>query len=403
MSTELKREYLEILRSRYRAASRKNRSQIIDELIANTGFHRKSAIRSLRQGLRAKRPGWGRPKRYSDSCVYALRKIWRASEQMCSKKLVRLMSAWLGKCPEIPSEVKTELLRMSASSIDRYLRKYRAIEQRKRHTGTRPGSRLFRQIIPLKSLGNIAPCAGYLEVDTVAHCGGNMAGDFIWSLTITDTFSGWTENRAVWGKHSKLIHAAIEDIERSLPFEILSFNCDNGSEFLNHRLVEYFSVGNPGPRGERKRFVMTRSRSYRKNDNCHVEQKNWTSVRQLFGYERLEFPELVPLMNDIYRVQGRFKNFWIPQFKLKSKLRVGTKIKKTYHKPETPYHRLLADPQMQAHSKTELTRIYESLNPFELAERKEALLADFFRMKQRLQSGNQPAPNPGHQTLSLVR
>lgn len=403
MSIELKREYLEILRSRYRESGRKGRSQILDELVANTRMHRKSAIRCLRQGMRPKRQGWGRPKAYTSNCVFALRKIWRASEQMCSKKLRKLMPNWLLHFPELPREVRAELLRMSASSIDRYLRKYRAIENRKRHTGTRPGSRLFRQVIPLKSLENIAACAGHLEADTVAHCGGNMAGDFIWSLTITDTFSGWTENRAVWGKSAKNVHAAIEDIERSLPFEILSFNCDNGSEFLNHRLVEYFSIGTPKPQGgERKRFVMTRSRSYRKNDNAHVEQKNWTSVRQLFGYERLEFQELIPKMNEIYRVQGLFKNFWIPQFKLKSKIRVGAKIKKTYHSPETPYHRLLADPQVPDLSKQKLTRIYETLNPFKLGEQKEALLADFYRLKQKLQSENY-APNPERPSLHLVR
>jgi hypothetical protein len=402
MSTELKREYLEILRSRYRGGSRKTRGQIIDELVANTGMHRKSAIRSLRSGMRAQRPCWGRSKLYSPSCIFALRKIWKASDQMCSKKITRMMPSWVIHFPEIPDSVKLELLKMSASSMDRYLRKYRALEQRRKNTGTRPGSKLFRHVIPLKSLGNFASCAGYLEADTVAHCGGNMAGDFIWSLTITDTFSGWTENRAVWGKNAKNIHEAIEDIERGLPFEIISFNCDNGTEFLNHRLVEYFAKGNYGPNGERRRFAMTRSRSYRKNDNCHVEQKNWTSVRQLFGYERLEFKELLPIMNEIYKVQGLFKNFWIPQFKLKSKVRIGAKIKKTYHVPETPYSRLMKDPTVSDESKKNLSRIYSTLNPFKLRERKEALLADFFKLKQRLQSSHQ-APDPHRPNLSLVR
>jgi len=221
-----------------------------------------------------------------------------------------------------------------------------------------------------------------------------MAGDFIWSLTITDTYSGWTENRAVWGKTAKSVHEAIEEIENGLPFEIKSLNCDNGSEFLNHRLVEYFSVGNQGPTGERKRFVMTRSRSYHKNDNAHVEQKNWTSVRQIFGYERLEFRELIPLMNEIYKVQSLFSNFWIPQFKLKSKVRVGTKIKKAYHPPATPYQRLLDDPSVAQEAKDKLTAIYGTLNPFDLRERREALLASFFRLKRELQLAKE-SPLPG--------
>jgi hypothetical protein len=385
MSIELRREYLEILRSRYRGADKRTRSQIIDELVLNTGIHRKSAIRRLRKGMRPKRAGWGRKKSFSSECICLLRRIWRASDQQCSKKLKLMMAAWIGKLGETPEVLSKELQRMSPASIDRYLKPFRVIEKRKRNSGTRPGCRSLRQVIPMKNLGNIAPCAGHLEADTVAHCGGNMAGDFIWSLTITDTFSGWTENRAVWGKGAKNVHEAIEDIERNLPFDIQSLNVDNGSEFLNHRLVEYFSSGNRGPNGIRERFVMTRSRSYKKNDNAHVEQKNWTHVRQIFGYERFEFKDLLPLMNEIYKVQNIFSNFWIPQFKLKSKVRVGAKIKKTYHPPATPYHRLLADPSVSEESKSKLTAIYDATNPFELRERREALLASFFRMKRELQ------------------
>jgi hypothetical protein len=400
MSIALRREYLEILRSRYRGANRRGRSQIIDELVLNTGLHRKSAIRCLRHSLRPKRPGWGRKKLYSPDCIQLLRRIWKLSDQLCSKKLKCVLPDWIQRLGAVPRALAEEVCRMSAASIDRYLGPYRAFERRKSNTGTRPGSRIFRQVIPLKSLGNIAPCAGYLEADTVAHCGGNMAGDFIWSLTITDTFSGWTENRAVWGKHSKNVFEAIEDIENCLPFELRSINVDNGSEIMNHRLVEYFQQGG---KKKRERFVMTRSRSYRKNDNAHVEQKNWTHVRQIFGYERFEFKEMLPIMNEVYKVQNQLTNFFHPQFKLKSKVRVGTKIKKTYHAPETPYRRLLADPKLPQEQKDKLTALFNILNPLDLRERREALLAYFFRLKRELQSnqeskdsGPSESPSPGN-------
>lgn len=387
MGHKLKVEYIEFLRLRYRTASKKARSQIISELCTNAGIHRKSAIRSLRQGM-SRRKNAGRKKVYSPEVIAGLKKIWIASDQMCSKNLKAAMPVWISKLA-VEDELSKQLLKISPASIDRHLKPYKVIYRRGRRAGTKPG-KLLKHMIPIKSLGNIPDRAGHVEADTVAHCGGTLLGDFIWSLTFTDTFSGWTENRAVWGKHAKNVHAAIEDIEGKLPFDILSFNCDNGSEFLNHRLVEYFSEGG-GPK-LRKRFVMSRSRSYHKNDNAHVEQKNWTHVRQLFGYERFEFKELLPLMNEVYRVQNLLTNFFHPQMKLKSKVRVGNKYKKKYDDPKSPYTRLMLDPHVPEESKQKLTSIFNSLNPFKLREQREELLTDFFKLKRKLQSNNQSHP-----------
>jgi len=210
-----------------------------------------------------------------------------------------------------------------------------------------------------------------------------MAGDFIFSLTVTDEKCGWTENRGCLGKCAKNVLPAIESVHQALPFELVAINVDNGSEFLNSRVYEYFLL-----LAERKviPFPMTRSRPYRKNDNCHVEQKNWTHVRQLFGYDRLDDKELLPLMNEIYRIHNLIQNYFVPQFKLKSKVREGSKIKKTYDDPKTPYQRLLEDPYVSDEQKRKLRETYATLNYFDLQSEKEELLARFEELKKELKS-----------------
>jgi hypothetical protein len=283
----------------------------------------------------------------------------------------------------VDASVVEELRSISPASIDRYLRQYRSIERRRGNTLTRPGSRIYRQLVPLKSLGNVAPSVGYLQADTVSHGGGAVAGEFIWSLTMTDERTGWTENQGFLGKASKRVLPAIQAAHAALPFDLIVINVDNGTEFLNSRVIEFFQF-----LAEERSipFPMTRSRAYRKNDNCHVEQKNWTAVRQLFGYERLDSPELLPLMNEIYRVQGLISNFFVPQYKLKSKVRVGGKVRKTYDKPKTPYERLLEDPTFPEERKQKLREKYESLNYFDLLREREELLAHFEQLKKELRS-----------------
>lgn len=397
MSEQTKREYIAILRQRYFAdTSRRSRNLIISELCANTGMHRKSAIRCLRDPLKQKmrtRSGRGRKRIYSPDLVPVLKFIWAKSGQMCSKNLKQALPEWSAALP-LPTEIRCQLSKLSPSTIERILKPHKVIYRRRRRSGTKPGT-LLKNMIPIKTLGNIVDRAGHLEADTVAHCGGSLMGEFIWTLTMTDRFTGWTENRGVWGKSAKNVHEALEDIENNLPFEILSFNSDNGSEFLNQRIVEYFQVG--GPRN-RSRFVMTRSRSYHKNDNCHVEQKNWTHVRQVFGYQRFEFKELLPLMNEIYRIHNLWSNFFIPQQKLKSKVRIEAKIKKKYDLPQTPCNRLLADPNVSEETKERLKILKSQLNPFHLGDQRDALIAQFFHLKKQLESKKQDHP----QKLRLV-
>jgi hypothetical protein len=387
MSAKSKQEYFLVLRERYReSTSKSERTLIIEEAILNTGLHRKSVIRALNR-VRSRDggvPKLGRRKKYSGACEALLKKFYRASEYQCSDKLKAmipiLLSQW--RAP-LDVGILQELQKMSPASIDRYLSQYRNMERRRINTRTRPGSRLFKKIIPLKSLGNIAPRPGHLQGDTVSHGGASTRGDYIWSLTITDEKIGWTQNEGVYGKTAKYVLPAIKAIHESLPFELVTINVDNGSEFLNHRVYEYFLHI-----AQEKviSFPMSRSRPYRKNDNCHVEQKNWTTVRQLFGYDRLDDKRLLPLMNQIYKVQNLISNYFIPQMKLKSKVRVGSKIKKTYDEPKTPYQRLLEEPSVSEENKNKARATFASLNYFDLIKQREELLAQFEELKKQVKS-----------------
>lgn len=373
MSSDLKREYLKITKKRYLKASKWEKKWILNEFCQTTGLYRKSAIRLLNRDTELKkRPG--RKIIYAEETIRFLRRLWIQMNQMCSKNMKAALPLWLPffDCPE---ETKTQLLAMSAATIDRKLKPFRSEIKRRSHSGTRPG--YLRHVIPIKPLDFNVSGPGFVEADTVAHCGGSLSGEFIWSLTFTDVYSGWTENRAVFSKASYGVLEALKDIEDKIPFSILAFNCDNGSEFLNHQLIRYF-----GPHGDKKRLnqLMTRSREYRKNDNCHVEQKNWTHVRELFGYDRFSDKKLVDIMNGIYKNEHNLlHNFFIPQMKLKTKLRTGAKYKRTYTKPQTPYQRLIECPGTPEDIKAKLTATLTGLNPFELRKKMQKKLKVFYK------------------------
>jgi hypothetical protein len=235
---------------------------------------------------------------------------------------------------------------------------------------------LIKNKIPIKLLDEDVKEPGYMEADTVAHCGNSLAGEFINSLTMTDLFSAWTENRATWTKESKRVRSQISDIERSLPFKIKGFASDNGNEFFNHELHDFFD----------KRPVkveIVRRRPYKKNDNAHVEQKNWTHVRELFGYERFDHVDLVDLMNEIYKFYWNpLWNFFNPVMKLESKTRVGGKLIKKHDEPKTPYQRLLESNHLTDVDKTVLKTRFERLNPFQLRMELEKKLKWFFKITE---------------------
>ena len=359
--------YLANLSKRYRTSNKQEKGRILNELCEMSGFHKKHAIRLLNAAKKKKKPriNIGRPNQYPEKLyLEPLKRIWLLSDQPCGKRLKMALPLWLphygGAYETLEPSIYEGLLSMSSATIDRLLASSR-IKCRRSICGTKPGS-ILKKHIPIKTDQWDADKPGFLEADTVAHCGISLTGSFVWSLTMTDINSGWTEMRATWNKGAIGVVQQIHDIEACLPFLILGFDCDNGSEFLNWHLMHYFSneQGN-------HRVQFTRSRPYHSDDNAHVEQKNWTHVRQLFGYERFDNQEVVGMMNDLYRNEiSQLNNYFLPNFKLIAKERIEAKIIKKHSKPATAYQRLMESEHITNVKKQELTDIYNQLNPFKL-------------------------------------
>ena len=379
MSSRSKREYLEAIYQRYRRSSRKKKAVILDEFCAACGYHRKHAIRLLKSFTRyIKKPKkkTGRTSSYGKGAIVKpLKKIWLAANLPCSKRLKAILPLWLPgyiqEYGELPLEVKEALLTMSSATIDRLLNPVRVKYKGRGRSTTKPGT-LLRKQIPIKTNQWDESRPGFLEADTVAHCGTSMAGMFAFTIDCVDIATGWTEQRAVWGKGETDVLTQIKDIEVSLPFPLLGFDSDNGSEFLNYHLLRHFT--------ERKHQVQfTRSRAYHKDDNSHVEQKNWTHVRQWLGYHRFDMPEIVALLNKLYKTEWTlFHNFFCPSVKLIEKQRIASKTIKRYDKPKTPYQRVMDSPYVEPATKQKLTKLFKSLNPFHLRQAMEDKLKKIF-------------------------
>lgn len=365
MSIGARREYLGAIRDRYRKGDRRQKSVILGEFCEICGYSRKYAIRILNGNAepRQRKPG---PKPiYGLEVLRHLRLLWLGTGEICSKHLKAALPLWLSFYhePGLTEEIRALLLKMSPATMDRLLKPYRQARL-KGLSATQGVSNKIKSRIPIQLIiGREITKPGFLEADTVAHCGDSLAGYFVNSVTMTDIFSGWTENRATWTKGQTPVLEAIRQIERSLPFEMDGFACDNGSEFLNYELLKYFRMNREKP------IEFTRRRPYKKNDNAHVEQKNWTHVRQLFGYDRLEERELVVLMNEIYeKYANPLANFFIPCVRLTEKTRIGGRIQKKYDSPKTPYQRLLDCSDLTEEAKQRLRLKFQALNPFELKQ-----------------------------------
>lgn len=372
----------DILVRRYLRSGRKVKTQILDELCDLHGYNRKYLIQLFHFRTGKKYLRRGRKQEYKpEELAEPLKRIWLASDQMCSKKLKAALPAWLphyaAMYEPLPADVEAKLLKMSHSTIDRMLQPYRVKYKRHGLTGTKPGYLLKNQI-PIKTDNWDVTQPGFMEADTVAHCGNSMAGDFAWSLTLTDISTAWTEIRATWNKGSAGIIEGIKDIEKHLPFKLLGFDCDNGSEFLNWHLLHYFTEERP------KKVQVTRSRPYKKNDNAHVEQKNWTHVRHLFGYDRFDRQKVVKLMNDLYRNEwSLYQNYFIPNMKLIEKTKVNSKYKKKYDTPKTAYQRIMLSEHISQKEKDKRKAVYGSLSPFQLKIAIENKLKVIFSMVTR--------------------
>ena len=381
MSPRARMEYLETIYLRYKKASLKGKTLILNEFCLNCGYHRKHAIRLLSHFKRFTKPKpkkRGRPSTYKDpSILQPLKKIWLAANLPCSKRLKVILPLWLpGYVKEfgsLPLDVVQALRRISRATLDRLLEPTRIKYRGRGRSTTKPGT-LLRKQIPIKTNQWDETKPGFLEADTVAHCGESLLGQFAYTIDTVDIATGWTEQRAVWGKGETDILRQIQDIEDSLPFPLLGFDCDNGSEFLNWHLMKHLQQRD-------KPVQFTRSRPYHKDDNAHVEQKNWTHVRQWLGYHRLDKPALVGLMNDLYTQEWRlYHNCFLPSVKLVEKKLVEGKAIKRYDEPKTPYQRVLESTQVSASVKRSLKQEFDGLNPFRLRKVIEGKLNTIFRI-----------------------
>jgi hypothetical protein len=357
----------------YRRASKGKKGQILEQFVAATGYDRHYAAWLLRhhgrrvefkpgvvlEGSAARRPRPGRKREYGEEVLQALKKVWEMLDYISGKRLapaLREVVPRLVACRElrVKKSVQKKLLKMSPATIDRLLKPERAKHTIKGRATTKPGTLLKHQI-PIRTFSDWDDAApGFLEMDLVGHDGGKAEGDYCFTLDLTDVATGWTELAAVPNKAQTWVFEALQDLRQRLPFTVLGLDSDNGSEFINHHLRAYCNE---------QQITFTRSRPYRKNDNCYVEEKNWSIVRRYVGYARYDTPAARDLLNDLYRVLRDYTNFFLPSMKLKEKIRDGAKVKKRYDAAKTPYQRILDSKNVPKAVKERLRRRYEQLNP----------------------------------------
>jgi hypothetical protein len=365
MSKETKEQILARLRRRYVTAGREHKGKLLDQAMELLGYHRKAAIRAL--GPPVVRPQamamiLGRPKSYHPATLLpVLKSIWFAAFQPCGSRLHALLPEWLPAYEtdhrRLDSDVRRSLLAASPRTLDRLIAPLRVHLQRR--SATRPGN-MLRQNIPIRGLWT-EEGPGWLEMDTVALCGGRLDDLHLWMLDGVDIRTDWIELRALENRGQHCTLTQITDLEQSLPFPLLGLDSDNGGEFINHHLVGYL--------GQREKPVLfTRSRAYHKNDNARVEQRNWTHVRQHFGYERYDNPAVAPLINQLCKgALGRMHNHFLPTHQLKEKRRKGNRLTRIYGPAITAYSRVMKASETTKESKAKLRLLHQQLNPFELA------------------------------------
>jgi hypothetical protein len=370
------------IQDRYNKATKKTKSKILDEFTATTGYNRNYAARMLRLRAgkvigyariggrkikyvigRRKRKKRKRERIYGYDVFLALRRIWTIFDFICGKRLAPFMAEAVEKLEahreiDLTDSVRGKLLKISASTIDRLLKKekdrYRIGKGR---SGTKPGS-LLKKSIPIRTFSDWDDAKpGFVEADLVGHDGGNPSGDFAQSLNFVDIATGWDETAASRNKAQKHVFRAIKIVSARFPFKIAGIDSDNGSEFINDIMLRYCTEN---------KITFTRSREYKKNDACYVEQKNYSVVRRAVGYLRYDTEEELELLNELYLYLGRYNNFFIPVTKLASKTRTGSRVTKKYDMARTPYRRALESEHIDDKIKTGLKREYDSLNPVDL-------------------------------------
>lgn len=358
-----KQALTQAIKKRYQKATKKDKSKILDELIATTGYNRSYARRLFNNHHKTgKKKKVIRTKTYDQSVVTALKTIWISADNICSKRLKPFLPellSFLEKNNEIKinDEIRKKLVKISCSTIDRLLLATRRHYQLKGRSTTKPGT-LLRNAIPIRTFADWnEKQPGFFEADLVALCGDNGGGGYVNILDLTDVFTGWVSLEAFMGKGQSGIHSGVDSIRQRLPFSMLGFDSDNGGEFINIILLHYC---------EENKITFTRIRPYKKNDNCFVEQKNFSVVRRFLGYTRRETENELNIIKQILKLIEVYVNFFQPSLKLISKVRIDNKTKKTYDEAKTPYQRLINSDILDQKIKQNLQEYYQSLNPMEL-------------------------------------
>lgn len=371
-------EYAASVRHRYRSGNRQVKKRILDEFCATTGMHRKAAIRLLNQVPGPKTARRGRPRQDGPEVVAALAQVWEAGDRMSGKLLAAVMPELVDALErhgelELPEAVKQRLCEMSPATIDRRLQRYK-------HPGLRqpmvkrPRTSGLKAEVPIRTWsewGGAPP--GSMQADLVLHCGESTEGFYLATLCVIDVATGWTELQPVWGKTQEETIASLHMVSRRLPFQLQSLHTDNGSEFINHKLLAWC---------RREKVQLTRGRGYRKNDQAWVEQKNWQTVRRLVGYDRLSTKEALATLQQLYACL-RLQNFFRPVRKLVAKQRQGAKTVKHYDAPRTPYQRLLSADCLEDPVKLALEEAYQAINPAQLRRRIGELQRRLWRLGQQ--------------------
>jgi hypothetical protein len=372
---------LAVIHARYKKASKGEKGKILDELVATTGYNRKYAAWLLAHwgtevstvidgnptlfvvGKRRIKKRGGRPRIYDQAFIDTLTRLWYLFDCLCSTRFVAFLRSLIDLFCDlgevgITKELSMQLRTVSSATVDRLLAGERKKLRGKGTSLTHPGSLLKRQI-PIRTFADwdeVVP--GFVEVDLVGHDGGSAFGSFLCTLTMTDVCSGWTETVGVLNKAQKHVFQGLQCARERFPVPLLGLDTDNGSEFLNNHLVRYC---------EQEHITFTRSRPYRKNDNCFVEEKNNSVVRRSVGYARFESEEALLSLNALYTNLRLLGNFFLPSAKLTEKLRDGSKLYRKYDTPLAPYQRLMSSDKVPVKSKEALTVLYKSLNPVNLA------------------------------------
>ena len=388
MNMQSRNEYLRTLIQKrgYRLRSKKEKSKLLDEYCKNTGQNRKYVIRKIKSGKYIKdktKLKQRKKKEYYDSYVKdALSRIWRIFDYPCGQRLEPLLKTEVDRLRkqgelECPDEVAEKLKEIKSATIDRKLAHQKEVERmnRKYHQKKNP---LLYQKIPVKLSDELnRSILGNIQIDLVEHCGNSARGEYICTLSNADIATGWWEGEAIMGRGQIPTQIGLDKIRKRFPSDWREIHSDNGTEFINAHLFRYTQEENLG---------FSRSRPYRKNDNCFVEQKNWTHVKKYVGYQRYDTQEELRILNNLYRNELKlYKNFFQPVIKLNEKVRIGGKIHRRYDIPRTPYHRVLESKEISEKIKEELRQIYNSLNPAELKrniDRKLDMLCKAYQQKQ---------------------